>query len=630
MMLPMQAQVPFVCQSQYYLSLTKGNNPSSDLYEVKFSQNGTSVILQDISPDLGLLVNAMGYRVTENIIYGMDPFTARLRKFGSDGIARDLGIPLGIPRDQLYYAGDVTPDGRYLLVIGIGSFFPRMVRIDLDSPVYQTTIVPLQNINVAMVDVAFDPFSGVLYGYDMVGKSLITINPTTGAVNNSFTRQPLVQQLGAMFFDSFGNLFGYGSYGSDDQNKFVAIDKVSGKISLLAIGPETTGQDGCSCPYTLGLQKTVQPDTALPCTEVVFSFVISNGSGASRSGISLSDVMPSDLKVKSIVTNPFGGQSVINNNRFDITNMVVPTGIDTIKVLVEVGSNALGLYKNQAILTGLPLSLGLTTKSDNPATFIEKDSTSLFIEPFDISFINEEYIICPSDSLLIDATLHGIKYLWSDGDTSSKKWLKAPAKYTLQVRSLCESKLVTIEVKSDFFSVDVIPENIEIDLGEFIDLTATYESTSEGVTFLWTAINNPEVDCTSCINTTSRPFNDGMYILTMTSKAGCTVSDSVYIKVNKERPIYTPNIITTYSESNDRFFLHGKSNIAKGINLKIFDRWGNNVYVSENFELNDPSFGWDGTISGTPAISGVYTWISEIIYIDDFRQIVTGDVTVIR
>ena len=230
----MKAQKPFVCQGQYYLSLTKDRSPVSGLYEVKFSQNGQRVVLDTIAESVGLILNGMGYRSTDNFIYGMDPFTGRLRRVGSDGNGVDLGLPRGLPPNALYYAGDVSPEGRFLVVITSGTITPQLVKIDLESPVYQCQVLPLIDRSVSVVDIAFDPFTGVLYGNDIRNQRLVTINSESGSVNSNFPIQRQVDQLGALFFDSFGNLFGYGSFNSLVADKLVAINKNTGIISLLA------------------------------------------------------------------------------------------------------------------------------------------------------------------------------------------------------------------------------------------------------------------------------------------------------------------------------------------------------------------------------------------------------------
>ena len=625
------AQQPFTCKGQYYLSLTKSGNPSSGLYEVRFSQNGQSVFLDTISPSIGLVLNAMGYRITDNLIYGMDPGQARLRKIGADGMAVDLGRPQGIPVGPLYYAGDVTPDGRYLLLIGLGGQANQIVRVDLEDPMYTCSFVPMQVSGVGIVDIAFDPFTGILYGHDLSNKRMVIVDPLTGAVDTSFPVQPQVDQLGALFFDSFGNLFGYGAYGTLVQDKFVAIDKKTGIITLLAQGPVSSGQDGCACPYTLELQKTVTPEVAHPCTEVVYNFIVSNGSGILRSGITLTDSMPKGLLVKEIIHNPYGGTVSINENILSITGMDVNVGIDTIKVLVEAGPGTLGIYRNQATLTGLPLALGSFTLSDNPATFLEKDSTDLLITPWDLSFLSDEYHVCAGDSVRVDATVYGISVLWDDGDTRPVKWLRSPGRYRLKASSLCEDKIVDITVSSDLFSLDILEDSIIVNLGESAAFTTAYNASGTGVVFLWSSDNRQEVLCPECPQTSVVPLEDGYYSLLMQNDEGCKAKDQVFVRVVKKRDVYYPNIISANGDgSNDRFFLTGNAQAARGVYLWIYDRWGNKVFDSSYFELNDSAAGWDGTFKKVPVVPGVYTWTGQLQYIDGFVQFLKGDLTVIR
>ena len=237
----LNAQVLFECKGKYYLSLTRSGAQSSGLYEVKINPDGTKIFLDTISPSIGLVLNGMGYRITDNFIYGMDPNTPRLRKIGRDGVALDLGLPAGIPTDRVYFAGDVTPDGRYLILIGLGGSPAQIVKVDLESPVFQCTFVPLKT-SVSIVDVAFDPFSGKMYGHDLANKRLVIINPDDGTVDVNFIRQPQVDQLGALFFDSFGNLFGYGAFGQidvdiiNDQSRILFLDKATFQNIFLVDG----------------------------------------------------------------------------------------------------------------------------------------------------------------------------------------------------------------------------------------------------------------------------------------------------------------------------------------------------------------------------------------------------------
>lgn len=628
----MVAQEPFDCHGQYYLSLTKNGSRSSGLYNVRIAQNGTYVYLDTISPSIGLVINAMGYRITDNLIYGMDPVTAMLRKVGKDGVAIDLGIPKGIPTGIYYYAGDISPDGRYLILIGLSGNNPQIVRVDLESADYVCSFTPLKLSNPSILDIAFDPFTGILYGHDSGRKKLLTIDPETGSVNTNFQIVTEVDQIGALFFDSFGNLFGYGAYGTRDQDKFLAVDKNSGHITLLGKGPVSSGQDGCACPYTIDLQKIVTPDTAYTCSEVVYSFIFSNLSGVQRENIHFEDNMPDVLTIQKIIKNPFGGQIQVTKNKIIIEDMRVDVGIDTLQILVSIDKNASGVYSNQAVLSGLPASLGSIKVSDNPHTFIEKDSTSLFVIPVDLSYLGNEFVSCSGDSvqMKIQPDIFGIR--WYDGDTSAVKWLKSPGNYPVTLTSACGSDTYQISIQDQTLLLDIPEDTIRIQLGQSANFHSNAMSDNNDLTYYWYQhTENPEVDCLYCAHTTVKPTMNGYYYLTVEDADGCTATDSVYVRVDWSSDIFAPNIITPNNDArNDIFFLSGNPLAASGKNLVIYDRWGNKVFETVEFKLNEPSYGWNGKFLGQSVVHGVYTWVAEILFIDKSVKIFSGDITVIR
>ncbi len=167
--------------------------------------------------------------------------------------------------------------------------------------------------------------------------------------------------------------------------------------------------------------------------------------------------------------------------------------------------------------------------------------------------------------------------------------------------------------------------------GEEIAFNSEYTNINDNVYFEWKAEGNTNVFCTTCPETGALPLNDGFYTLSMSNEEGCIVSDVVYVRVKKDRSVYHPNIISANGDlMNDVFFLSGNALSADGMFLRIFDRWGNKVFESGGFQLNQASFGWDGTFLGSPVLSGVYTWTAGLKYIDGFEQMVRGDITVIK
>lgn len=624
------AQEPFTCKGQYFISLTPNEDLNSGLYEVKIGTDGSKAELISIAKDIGVVLNAMGYRITDNLIYGVNPVTGILSKVGIDGVAKELGRPSGLPPETRYFAGDITPDGRYLILINIDALSRFIAKVDLNSPTFDCTLVQLRDNNVGIVDIAHDPFTGILYGHDLRNKQLITIDPNTGNINRRFAIQTQVDQMGALFFDSFGNLYGYGGYLSSDQNTLIAIDKVTGRMSKLLVGPNSIGQDGCACPYTIEIAKTVDPDTTFACTEVVYHLILSNGSGAPRTGINLLDTFPAGITVKNVLSNPFQGTVSINKNILSIQNMTVNLGIDTIDVLAYVEPHVLGTLYNQAHITGLPQALGSRNISDFPKTAVKNDPTPLTIIPFDIQRFEEDYVVCKGDSVYVDLTLPGVKYQWNDGSSKPIKFL-SNAENSVTVSTGCEVKSIDMNLNFVDFDIDIIPDSISVDLGEAVELKWTSTIPINEISYQWTSQNRYIPIDSLAYYYKFYPLFDGKFYLTANDSIGCLSQDDVFIRVNKRREVFFPNIINQNStQFNNRFYFQSSVPFISGAKWQIYDRWGNLVFALDNFELNNPDYSWDGTFHGMKVEQGVYTWVCEFVYLDGYIETIANTITVIR
>lgn len=625
-----QSQEPFTCKGQYYISLTAERKDYSGLYEVKINNSGTQAELISITENLGVVLNAMGYRSVDNLIYGVNPVTGVLSRVGMDGIAEELGRPAGLPFNTNYFAGDITPDGRFLILINIDVRSRFIAKVDLNDPDYTTTIVQLRDNDVGIVDIAHDPFSGTIYGHDLRNKQLITINPNTGDINRNFIFQPQVDQMGALFFDSFGNLFGYGSYQSNAQNTLISINKKTGEMRRLLIGPDSDGQDGCACPYTIEIAKTVEPDTTFACTDVVYHLIISNGSGAIRENISVIDTFPSEITIKEVISNPFGGNVSIQNNILTIEDMPIKLGVDTISILAYVNPSTLGTIYNQAYLSGLPIALGTRSVSDFPPTVIKNDPTPLTIIPFDVERFEEDYLLCRGDSIHIDISLHGVDYIWNDGDKNPIKTLTSEFN-VVTISTGCEVKAVEMNLNYVDFTVDIIQDTITLDLGEEIELNWTSNKPFDEIFYMWSS-KSPYIPVDSLpFYYKLFPLFDGDLSLIATDTLGCTAQDFVKFRISKERDVFYPNIMRSVGNGiNGTFTFHSPIKFIYGQNWNIYDRWGNLVFHQPKFDLNDSTVGWNGTFGGKFVEEGVYTWVSEFVFLDNFVKVLSGSITVLK
>ena len=185
---------------------------------------------------------------------------------------------------------------------------------------------------------------------------------------------------------------------------------------------------------------------------------------------------------------------------------------------------------------------------------------------------------------------------------------------------------------ADRIEVDVDADIDFILLGETITLNgATNLDDDEIASTLWT----PEdvVDCPECLDTDARPIETTQFTFTVTDTNGCTADASITIRVDRRVDIYVPNIFTPNDDGeNDLFTVYTNEvkNVEEVTKLLIFDRWGNLVFMNENFQPNLPELGWDGVYNGTPVNPGVFAYLVEVELIDGTFKKFAGDVTVLR
>ncbi len=179
-------------------------------------------------------------------------------------------------------------------------------------------------------------------------------------------------------------------------------------------------------------------------------------------------------------------------------------------------------------------------------------------------------------------------------------------------------------------SISTIPE-ISIMLGEEAQLSVESESALEDLSFEWSPAT--DLSCSNCPNPIFAGLASSLYTVTATNSLGCLAVAEVNIIVEKEVTIYIPNVINLSegNPDNNRFTVFtGENDINQVQELRIYDRWGNQVFINENFQPNNLSDGWDGRFNNQEVNPGVFAYMTVIEYLDGTTVIFTGDVTVIR
>jgi gliding motility-associated-like protein len=186
----------------------------------------------------------------------------------------------------------------------------------------------------------------------------------------------------------------------------------------------------------------------------------------------------------------------------------------------------------------------------------------------------------------------------------------------------CELETEVNLVAPPPFIID-LGEDITIELGETAQIDATF---SQSYDSLWW---RPEATllCDDCPTQVVAPLETTAYMATALNFNGCEDSDDITIYVEKNRNVYIPNVFTPNDDGiNDVFIIHGGIDVEKIHVLKIFNRWGEQIFEQNDIQPNDYSVGWDGFFKGEKMNPAVFVYFAEIEFKDGRTIIFKGDV----
>lgn len=137
------------------------------------------------------------------------------------------------------------------------------------------------------------------------------------------------------------------------------------------------------------------------------------------------------------------------------------------------------------------------------------------------------------------------------------------------------------------------------------------------------------LSCNNCLDPVASPTETTVYTVTVYDSNGCAANAVIRVSVRNDYLIFLPNVFTPNGDGvNDRFSLHayGASNIA----VRIFNRWGGEVYYNPSQQPNTEADGWDGMYNGKEAQQGSYMYLVNVVYTNNEERQETGTITLVR
>ena len=164
-----------------------------------------------------------------------------------------------------------------------------------------------------------------------------------------------------------------------------------------------------------------------------------------------------------------------------------------------------------------------------------------------------------------------------------------------------------------------------MELEPFDVLSEANRAADEILSYNWSP--NDHVNCENCPAVTALFAEEGVLTLVVRDIYGCIDSAYVDVMVGFVIKLFIPNAFSPNDDNlNDYFEAYGNSNVQEVLSIKVFDRWGNQVFA----QTEGTPKRWNGVVNGKEAPSGLYAYHLTFLGRDDKVYARSGSVQLIR
>jgi len=251
---------------------------------------------------------------------------------------------------------------------------------------------------------------------------------------------------------------------------------------------------------------------------------------------------------------------------------------------------------------------------------VDSISQTVTISPLPSASIEVEdsTSICPQDSatLRVEGQVN-TTYQWSTGAADTSITVNQEGTYSVTVTDTVgctNSDSVAIEV----FDPPVTNAGPDTTVSKGFDVQLF---ASGGTSYLW----QPDqwLSDTSSQAPMAQPLDDIQYTVTITDQNGCQDVETVDIQVVDDFSLVIPNLITPNDDGYNDTWQIENIIFYEGCQVRIFDRWGTEVFSSSDYQ-ND----WDGTSNDGGELSeGTYYYVIDC---ENGEKIYKGSVSILK
>lgn len=156
----------------------------------------------------------------------------------------------------------------------------------------------------------------------------------------------------------------------------------------------------------------------------------------------------------------------------------------------------------------------------------------------------------------------------------------------------------------------------------------------DGALVQWTWTNIPDtLSCMDCPTPVANAFESFIAAVTVMDTNGCMLDLRQNVIIEERSLVYMPTAFSPNNGDgvNDIYAVMGDNEFIERVNdFQIFDRWGNQVFRNEDFQVNDFAAGWDGTFENKLSPPAVYVYSVTVTYYDGTSETIKGGLTLVR
>jgi gliding motility-associated-like protein len=233
--------------------------------------------------------------------------------------------------------------------------------------------------------------------------------------------------------------------------------------------------------------------------------------------------------------------------------------------------------------------------SDSGCT--KTDSIQIGFKPAPSVLFVRDTTLCTGQVLLINAANPNSTYQWQDGSTQPTFIVDSAGTYSVIVDE--NGCVATAQATVSYISKPVIQmvQDTALCITQQLLLDASYPNS----TYSW------QDGSTQAGYTVTKA---GLYTVQVTNICGSSTDSTTVSFENCTCKFFVPNAFTPNHDGNNDLFMPKYQCLFSNYQLKIYNRWGQLVFVSQNV-----SEGWDGNYKGQQQPTGTYVWV--LSYLDD-------------